>query len=130
MRSRDWSSDVCSSDLGNQPSVASAALLRRPQNRTIPFKTAGAACETDEGAFGNGPCPPRILRNQGRYDFPVPCFAMLDVKHGMQIEIASLAIAQADAAQPFCDHRGSPWRRHFAHEIGRASCRERVCKHV
>src|SRR3546814_9201600 len=75
MRSRDWSSDVCSSDLGNQPSVASAALLRRPQNRTIPFKTAGAACETDEGAFGNGPCPPRILRNQGRYDFPVPCFA-------------------------------------------------------
>src|SRR3546814_1903035 len=99
---------------GNQPSVASAALLRRPQNRTIPFKTAGAACETDEGAFGNGPCPPRILRNQGRYDFPVPCFAMLDVKHGMQIEIASLAIAQADAAQPFCDHRGSPW------QIGRA----------
>src|SRR3546814_7386060 len=63
MRISDWSSDVCSSDL-----VASAALLRRPQNRTIPFKTAGAACETDEGAFGNGPCPPRILRNQGRYD--------------------------------------------------------------
>src|SRR3546814_6203412 len=77
-----------------QPSLASGALLGRPQNGTITLKTAGAACETDKGAFGNGPCPSWVFRNQGRYDFPVPCFAMLDVKHGMQIEVAPLAIAQ------------------------------------
>src|SRR3546814_14234214 len=88
-------------------------MLGRPQNGTITLKTAGAAWETDKGAFGNGPCPSWVFRNQGRYDFPVPCFAMLDVKHGMQIEVAPLAIAQADAAQPFCNHRGSPWRRPF-----------------
>src|SRR3546814_1448050 len=82
-----------------------ATLFRSPQNGTITLKTAGAACETDKGAFGNGPCPSWVFRNQGRYDFPVPCFAMLDVKHGMQIEVAPLAIAQADAAQPFCNHR-------------------------
>src|SRR3546814_10892621 len=101
MRISDWSSDVCSSDLG------ATSLLRNPDD------------PTSESEAGSKPAPDASLRNpkQAR-----------TVRSTRINEVRTTAHAQAQA-RALGDLQ---WPKRFAElkaeQIGRASCRERVCK--
>src|SRR3546814_12069713 len=98
MRISDWSSDVCSSDLG--------------------------VCSFDDGYFKDISSYNSLMMSSAFYQ------SFLEYKY--------ILIHQTDAfvfnneLKEWCekdfDYIGDPWLRN--NEIGRASCRERVCQYV
>src|SRR3546814_14844870 len=93
MRMSDWSSDVCSSDLGRDPAFHAEPLdLTRPP---APVKTAAAA---------------------------IAVRPMISVPPGSEAIKAVTAPDSIDEAHRLLDAGRN--------EIGRASCRERVCQYV
>src|SRR3546814_17119944 len=102
MRISDWSSDVCSSDLciGQLGVVGSASGVQRMK--------AQAALESVPGFFIE-------LRAQSWFDALLQQFKIAFLAHGGAAQSKNAAVL-VQSARPV--------------EIGRASCRERVCKYV
>src|SRR3546814_18567895 len=103
MRISDWSSDVCSSDL---PDV----LQLLPGNGSIGAALVGAP-ETAAVIFTGSTEVARLIQKQlaGRLSVdnkPIPLIAETGGQNAMIVDSSALA------------------------EIGRASCRERVCQYV
>ncbi len=69
----------------------------------VPLETTRTTGETHERALCNGDGPTRIFEDERVDGLAIPAFAVLDVEHGMEIEIMALASAQANAAQPLGD---------------------------
>src|SRR3546814_18654470 len=125
MRISDWSSDVCSSDLTAEVKARSAARVERLEVvEAVPGPSLPGA-----GRPGNadpvrarvtlswplaniGPSLPNLLATVAGNLFELKQFS------GLRIEDIRLHAAFADA------YPGSSF------EIGRASCRERVCQYV
>src|SRR3546814_12683678 len=111
MRISDWSSDVCSSDLVAQCCrhlcVRPLAMLEAQAgtisccSRGSKFRCCRSSCEPCEIAI---PSSERLQRRRGHTPVAV----------GTRREAESLSEAAAE----------------IDHEIGRASCRERVCQYV
>src|SRR3546814_12037140 len=101
MRISDWSSDVCSSDLGGPDhgiiSGASSLYFER--------LCLGAVATVASGPLPFRPCPPTVF---------------LYFRYGMEDHCPSLGIfiPQRQEGHGLLD------------QIGRASCRERVCQYV
>src|SRR3546814_20580466 len=109
MRIGDWSSDVCSSDL-----------------------RAVMALEAVQAHYG---LAGRVLAFSGRYaQLPksAPQYTTIHLLHGA--DDAVMAVSHAQAAQARLDALHGDATIDVAsrvgHEIGRASCRERVCQYV
>src|SRR3546814_11446223 len=100
MRISDWSSDVCSSDLGDR--IDSAAN----DTGVIVQAEIGAADEVHDGA-----CARLLWRELNGALGKRPYVEAHHVD----------AVCEVEVARGFLDHEG---------EIGRASCRVRVCQHV
>src|SRR3546814_9352641 len=96
----DWSSDVCSSDLWN--STIFAALTDQAEGPDADFQAIAAKILASDAAFRNAAVN---IQNHGAYGFTGEHHAHLFVKRAH-----------------FLDR--------FGGEIGRASCRERVCQYV
>src|SRR3546814_12881797 len=114
MRISDWSSDVCSSDLG----PASRTAVSRPAIIPLPM-------QENERGFALLPLPfqPGVPAQDA---FPAKLWARLRTR-----AMRETAIAPVGRRDP----RGAPELRaqiaaQIAIQIGRASCRERVCQYV
>src|SRR3546814_4228977 len=97
MRISDWSSDVCSSDLGHIAEIG--RLVREPEESSI-------------DARGGALLP-------GLHDHHIHLFALAAALES--IACGPPAIANAAALAETLEQ---------CNQIGRASCRERVCKYV
>src|SRR3546814_20371789 len=110
MRISDWSSDVCSSDLR----ADLRTLTQRRPDRAIEFKSIGGTRYV-------------MLSLNGRYNFlvccqreglrPTPLKRRPDQPHKSLKIVARLRVNQLKSCLVIV-------------EIGRASCRERVCRYV
>src|SRR3546814_16732105 len=109
MRISDWSSDVCSSDL-RDPQRSAEAMTADGWLRT------GDLGDIDElGRLRiTGRAKEQFKTSKGKYVAPAPIENLL----GANSRIEAVCVAGADYAQP------------FALQIGRATCRERVCQYV
>src|SRR3546814_7422160 len=118
LRSIDWSSDVCSSDLESHP--FGAVLVGVAERAALP----AAEC-----VIGNG------HRDRHVYPHHADVHPLREFPRGMAVSredrdaIAILMLAR----QPH--RRLEIWRAHdlehgTENQIGRASCRERVCQYV
>src|SRR3546814_13659216 len=97
MRSSDWSSDVCSSDLRTLVSILLDTLLRSKLKDLAAF-----AAGTDAAAF---------ISTEGER-----------TSAGIQAELASVMRSFSYLDDPADGFSNRHW------EIGRASCRARVCE--
>src|SRR3546814_6333576 len=101
LRIREWRSDVCSSDL-------SAAVAAAPTN----------VMPADAAAPPARPHAPESVADAS----PVPVAQLPSTpRHGRRIAFAIVALLLAVLVAAFA------WQRRATQEIGRASCRERVC---
>src|SRR3546814_13634671 len=124
MRISDWSSDVCSSDLGGGALLADASQALERVNRTLSDENI----ENVSAAIANVTATTAELRSsRGMFSKAEQAFARLD-------RAAADSEAAAASARPAIDGDG---RKTFAdvsaaarvlRGIGRASCRERVCE--
>src|SRR3546814_17023411 len=118
MRISDWSSDVCSSDLDGADDFSFAAVVAVEDGLAV-FDALGQAA--------GGDCVPALLLRQfagRRHDEtfavrPLPLLAVL-YRHAQTLAALDRR-AGGVLASPQCL---------AALEIGRASCRERVCQYV
>src|SRR3546814_20268071 len=113
MRISDWSSDVCSSDLSVQ-------IATRP--------TAAVATPVTASSLAHGPRQRRIERRGNTIllalPAPLPPIGMATTGH---------AEVRTTPPHPTLTHGANLAAQGYAHlrmEIGRASCRERVCQYV
>src|SRR3546814_4924998 len=114
MRISNWSSDVCSA-------VLDSMLLAAPE-RTSPSTAADLAISVDLSTSSESPATTFIRKSAG-----APLAALYGVKQPESI--ASELISSRGEPSPYSDHPCvSPST--IAMEIGRASCRERVCQYV
>src|SRR3546814_12814228 len=104
MRISDWSSDVCSSDLRELQRLA----LVREQLGAIEAERRARRAEAARQAAGEQPSG----------------FQLLARVHGLGLGTADLLDSEAFTRQ-FADRQAVG-----RFEIGRASCRERVCQYV
>src|SRR3546814_16706538 len=106
MRISDWSSDVCSSDLVQLRQIAnSGQSVRKAQ----PAKLSAE---------------PALVRQRDQ---------ILDWLHSCEISGARASIIPgtgSDRSSKFRRHRAEPNIGKMRNQIGRASCRERVCQYV
>src|SRR3546814_14378976 len=107
MRISDWSSDVCSSDLGG----GEMRVERLP-----PAAGEQREAESEAGAWGDVVGHAPIIR---RYDL------ICNSQYMAATDTAVNRRAAAPRAGPDDRPSPAPWP---AAEIGRAACRERVCK--
>src|SRR3546814_16643568 len=111
MRISDWSSDVCSSDLAGKTSLAEAG--RAIRGRFLDSAFPSAIADRISAAY----------EELGeRLRLPDPATAVRSSATAEDLPDASFAGQQ----EPFLNVRG----RRALLEIGRASCRERVCQYV
>ena len=82
-----------------------------PERVAIGLEAELAAFEADQRAFGDADRAGRILGDERPQRFLVPGLAMLDVENGVDVEIATVARRQAEAAQPPRDAGGAAWTR-------------------
>src|SRR3546814_9549229 len=113
MRISDWSSDVCSSDLLSLATLVLRVLDRRSRWRTpaVVLSMLGLAL-----FYGDGLITPAIsvLSAVEGLHIATPLFEPYVVPIALAILVALFAIQSHGTAK----------------EIGRASCRERVCQYV
>src|SRR3546814_3626357 len=102
MRISDWSSDVCSSDLGDEYRAAQPPGIDA-------FRLRGD--------------PPRVMRLSRK------TLASIGAVGGIAIGGALLWALQPSAPKT-AENLYSAYTANPAEEIGRASCRERVCQYV
>src|SRR3546814_17165798 len=106
MRISDWSSDVCSSDLAGGE-AGGAGVLSGPSGGASAGGTVGASSGVGEGAGGTSCATAAVA---------IPSAIAVNIK-GRKVNVIH---DRPLRMYPVC----SPW------EIGRASCRERVCQLV
>src|SRR3546814_11532754 len=111
MRISDWSSDVCSSDLHTSPRGAGAAAGACPRGTTS--RTGWLL-----GARTPGP-PQRRAQAAKRWR----------ARWGLSSALARWLVAPGEAAELHAGGAGNA-AGDEVEEIGRASCRERVCQYV
>src|SRR3546814_15603275 len=104
MRISDWSSNVCSSDLLNPPSPESPSIWLRG---SVPLKPGSEPGE-DDTALSIGD---RIMQIRNNYEL-----GLMNGDIGFVRDVTVI-----DAAD---------YHTELKREIGRASCRERVCQYV
>src|SRR3546814_14791776 len=121
MRIRDWSSDVCSSDLASNSSVLAVV----PPTWVIEFSSLDRATARWQSESHSVP----LLR------LNLPSSAQNERYLLSSLQAIRPAFAQMHLGQPIPipllipkDQQGQPLPR--PKEIGRASCRERVCQYV
>src|SRR3546814_1284225 len=124
MRISDWSSDVCSSDL----SQASAREKAKPASA----RPSSAGAETDERVYVMTPQARVIELPAGATPVDFAYYLHTDLGHrcrGARVDgqlvplLTKLQTGQT--VEVIAAKSGGPSR-----EIGRASCRERVCQYV
>src|SRR3546814_20004418 len=109
MRISDWSSDVCSSDLANTPGVVDAMPIVRPSGRSrlaVLVKPVPAGSWPDHR---NRPAAMLFIRDP---EANAPSGAQELARRLLGLTRVETRLAM------------------FLTEIGRASCRERVCQYV
>src|SRR3546814_19451088 len=124
MRISDWSSDVCSSDLDGKTPVAIVADC----NKNTPFRFLLCVGQAILCLLRQRP---DVVISTGA----LPGFAFVMVAHVLRIRtiwVDSVANAEEPSlagqkARRFSTLWLSQWS-HVADQIGRASCRERVCQ--
>src|SRR3546814_7062843 len=137
MRISDWSSDVCSSDLDFQSRDAGAHRdmarqeAQRVDGHIFEFIGDDVACGSEGGEAGLVvPCRLAVVRGDlGRDACRIGGIDMdlvAELRGGEAKHPTELAAAQYADRRTGGEHRGSA----LAHEIGRASCRARVCQYV
>src|SRR3546814_20817768 len=102
MRISDWSSDVCSSDLGVFPVRAQQA----PNGRTFVFPLDPSSCLLVEQVYGSRIKPER---------------------HKIAAGYLLASVEREAYLRALRFRRDLRMGTHHFHQIGRASCRERVC---
>src|SRR3546814_14712965 len=112
MRISDWSSDVCSSDLGVRPAPA----------RNHPFETV-RPCPVSRRQLD--PAPAKDVAMLGRKSPRQPASVATSFQSGSREEIS-----WANVHRSFTSTTSFPCPPMVLPEIGRASCRERVCQYV
>src|SRR3546814_14445596 len=136
MRISDWSSDVCSSDLDCDGNPQSLQADPAPEDRGyIRGGSRGASrSQRDFGESSQLTDNPGILLTIAAFIAVIgPLVFVHELGHylmarlfGVKAETFSIGVGKELAA--WVDKRGTRWR--LAAQIGRASCRERVCKYV
>src|SRR3546814_16048293 len=114
MRISDWSSDVCSSDLAER--ALHAALLRNPREAVSKERLAAIA---DPDAIENY----RVVL--GFRDRLLDAATLEDAYLGLFLDPDGVRVPPL-----FVDQLAHVIARALLEEIGRASCRERVCHYV
>src|SRR3546814_18545901 len=120
MRISDWSSDVCSSDLAatSHPLASQAAIGI--------LRAGGNAVDAAIGA-----CAVQCVVEPAMTGVGGDCFALIQIGGGDIIGINGSGHAPAGLSLEFLEDRNiSAIEVSRPHEIGRASCRERVCQYV
>src|SRR3546814_11140182 len=102
MRISDWSSDVCSSDLGLSGIELCRRLRGRPETRNLPIIMITARSEEADRIRG---------LDTGADDYVTKPFSMTELLARVRAVMRRIRPALSE-------------------EIGRASCRERVCQYV
>src|SRR3546814_15932979 len=121
MRISDWSSDVCSSDLGAASWLAEFGLVEG-QGKSYSARTrANAAAADGTVLFGNHLSTGSALTERYCKDFGKPI---------LRLPISGEEADIEDAACPLADWLHGRAINVLNVEIGRASCRERVCQYV
>src|SRR3546814_9623458 len=117
MRISDWSSDVCSSDLDSDPA-------------SEPVETRDLHEDIANGVWQiSGP----LAWDRRYYQFEVSVFAPSTGKIEVNrvTDPYSLSLAADSMRSQFVDLDADDLKpRGWDHQIGRASCRERVCQYV
>src|SRR3546814_8537345 len=118
MRISDWSSDVCSSDLNHRVEIG-----KRPEHRVDVAVIGDVIAEIGHGRGIDGRKPDRIHAEIDQMIKPPRDAAQITDTVAIGI-LTRPGIYLVDAtAFP-------PTLRHASLQIGRASCRERVCQYV
>src|SRR3546814_15745008 len=111
MRISDWSSDVCSSDLNEG----------RRRDRPAPRRAA---------AFARGLADPALVRRPADPPAPAARGALARACTDGALGALALSLALPQEARRNAKQPSFRAGRMHAAEIGRASCRERVCQYV
>src|SRR3546814_13948335 len=124
MRISDWSSDVCSSDLAQEtalPVEVALSWLVCSDTLCVPERaTLSAKLEVGSGAPDAAGA--RIVAAAQRA-MPKPLGGMTLTRDGQDWVFSSPSVAKGN-------YRLFPEQEGWFDEIGRASCRERVCQYV
>src|SRR3546814_8286307 len=116
MRISDWSSDVCSSDLAHASLSLQLDMLRRVHEQIL--IQSDLAQFVDHDADARAAALPQKVAQQGRLAAPEK--AGDDSERDRIMHVAGLPGS----------HRSADRSGVRKDQIGRASCRERVCKYV
>src|SRR3546814_17434535 len=109
MRISDWSSDVCSSDL----------RLQKVANWTIGLSLCAVAAIAAHATGVTAKIHEEYAQAVGRAGFQVRKVEVVGADRIDRLKVYDIALAQKDRSMAAVDL-----------EIGRASCRERVCQYV
>src|SRR3546814_19655848 len=128
MRISDWSSDVCSSDLGDCDSVEQHQRFY-DEYLSVMDLTAEFYLQTVRSVFQEHALPEGRLMHRGKL---VDCrkirsTALMTVE-GEKDDICGLG--QTEAAHDLCGGISAKNHHHYVQQHGRTSCRERGCRDV
>src|SRR3546814_15609200 len=124
MRSSDWSSDVCSSDLDHR-----GKTVRQPAALAIfadPLRIIAGQIEAGQQMT----VAPRLAHGHERYLMMIE--TLVEIPAGLPFAGAHLSLSHRHAEQRqlyIVDGWATPFFKARARKIGRASCRERLCRY-
>src|SRR3546814_14054375 len=118
MRISDWSSDVCSSDLVSASADDLSSLFVMPVGVVVPFFLPSAEVPTG-WALCNGQT---VARSDGSGNITTP-----DLRGRFLIGVSDTYALSSLGGEASASVSQSEDGAH-SHEIGRASCKERVCQ--
>src|SRR3546814_19998361 len=118
MRISDWSSDVCSSDLVHDGGSEAALDRVVEEDRVQHVARGGVETEGDVGEAEQDLAVGQLARDG------------LDGIQSPQAELAVILVAGADGEGQRIDDEVAGRQAVLQAEIGRASCRARVCQYV
>src|SRR3546814_12594627 len=124
MRISDWSSDVCSSDLGPETAIFPSVLVPDVEgNRIGNPERQGAAKVGGDGLQRVDADPDAAINDIVRRRIGEGIFAKDVERYAASADPARRVVGRSDDVDGV-DEAGQ------IDQIGRASCRERVCKYV